>query len=84
MVTREDLLEKAGNERNPTILDLWRECLRMEVAAALVDVYFAGTQQYETALDQVMLHIEQYGCSVPKAIDRIMNPDLYIHDKNVG
>ena len=78
MVTRELLLQQAENERNPSILDLWRDELRHELRKELDQHFFTGTDQYENILHRAMIHIEQYGCSVQKAVDRIMNPDNYI------
>jgi hypothetical protein len=78
MVSRELLLNQAGIERNPTLIELWRENLRVEVEAELMKHFFVGSQQFLTALDQAMLHIEQYGCSVQKAISRILEPDDFI------
>ena len=78
MVTRELILKQAVNERNPSILDLWREELRYEIKRELDRHFFVGTEQYEDILYRAMIHIEQYGCSVQKVVDRMLNPGDYI------
>ncbi len=73
-VTRETLLELSAKEC-PPILSMWRDMIRHEIREELSKNYSLTQMKYEDALKRAALHIEQYGCSVQKAVARVINPD---------
>jgi hypothetical protein len=77
MVTFESMVELAGKSA-PPILSMWRDMIRHEIRHELSKNYSLTQAKYEDTLKRAALHIEQYGCSVPKAVDRILNPDDFI------
>jgi hypothetical protein len=76
-VSYEAMLELSAKEPSSMFL-MWREMIQSEIEEELRTNRSLTQEQFDNTAKRAALHIEQYGCSVQKAVERILNPGDFI------